>query len=370
MGITRGRKSIADADIPAEIARDSETATAITAHNADSYPHSNWFNYLYGLFVLRDKTVENLYTTPTELNGAIASHVAAVDPHPIYLTQAEGDGLYRKSATALTDADIPAAIARDTETAAAIASHIGAADPHPVYLTQAEGDGLYRKSATALTDADIPAAIARDTETAAAIASHIGAADPHPSLWTRITNAFLSLAGGQAIIKNNPAMFEFSYFNPNNHLGLRTTDGSNPILAFHRSPSSATSLYHSGYGNNSLRIRNADGFDSALLHDGNIGVRHTVVYGKIPPTASSNSLPIAIPAGISWNKIVALSAIALPTGDGGRMYIFPDWGSAVFPGFRYSIYAQDGFLYLSSGTLAESGSILNTDAKIVIGYLP
>ena len=307
--------------IPDEIARDTEVASAIAVHNADSYPHSNWFNYLWTQFVPRDKSIENLYTTPAETTAAITSHIAA-------------------------------------------------ADPHPVYLTQAEGDGLYRKSATALTDADIPAAIARDTETAAAIASHIGAADPHPSLWTRITNAFLSLAGGQAIIKNNPAMSAGSYFNLHNHLELRTADGSNPILGFHRSGFTATALYHLGYGNNSLRIRNADGFDSALLHDGNIGVRHTVVYGKIPPTASSNSLPIAIPAGISWNKIVALSAIALSTGDGGRMYIFPDWGSAVFPGFRYSIYAQDGFLYLSSGTLAESGSILNTDAKIVIGYLP
>jgi len=38
----------------------------------------------------------------------------------------------------LTDADIPALIARDTETAAAIAAHAAAADPHPAYLTQAK----------------------------------------------------------------------------------------------------------------------------------------------------------------------------------------------------------------------------------------
>lgn len=43
----------------------------------------------------------------------------------------------------ITDADIPAEIARDTETTAAIATHAALADPHPVYLTQAEGDARY-----------------------------------------------------------------------------------------------------------------------------------------------------------------------------------------------------------------------------------
>ncbi len=171
----------------------------------------------------------------------------------------------------LTDADIPAAIARDTETAAAVAAHAAAVDPHPVYLTQIEGDGRYWQSATALADADIPAAIARDAETAAAIAGHVAVSDPHPSLWTRITNAFLALTGGQAIIKNNPGVSSASYSAGQNHLQFRTSDGSNPILGFHRAGFTATALYHLGYGNNSLRIRNADGFDGAILHDGNIG---------------------------------------------------------------------------------------------------
>ncbi|WP_341738735.1 hypothetical protein [Microcoleus sp. CAWBG640] len=79
----------------------------------------------------------------TETTAAINAHIVAVDPHPIYLTQAEGDGRYRQTATALTDADIPAAIARDVEVTAAVTAHVAAADPHPVYLTQAEGDGRY-----------------------------------------------------------------------------------------------------------------------------------------------------------------------------------------------------------------------------------
>ncbi len=47
------------------------------------------------------------------------------------------------SPKAIADADIPAEIARDSETAAAVAAHAAAIDPHPIYLTQAEGDASY-----------------------------------------------------------------------------------------------------------------------------------------------------------------------------------------------------------------------------------
>ena len=86
---------------------------------------------------------------------------------------------------ALTDADIPAPIARDAEFAAADAAHVSALDPHSQYLTQTEGDGRYRRSAVALTDSDIPAGIARDTETAAAITAHTSASDPHTQYLTQ-----------------------------------------------------------------------------------------------------------------------------------------------------------------------------------------
>lgn len=43
----------------------------------------------------------------------------------------------------IPDSRIPAGIARDTETTAAINAHIVAVDPHPIYLTQAEGDERY-----------------------------------------------------------------------------------------------------------------------------------------------------------------------------------------------------------------------------------
>jgi len=143
----------------------------------------------------------------TEVASAIASHVSAVDPHPTYLTQPEGDGRYRQTATPLVDGDIPAVIARDTEVANAIASHVAAPDPHPTYLTQPEGDGRYRQTATPLVDGDIPAAIARDAEVASAIASHVAAPDPHPIYLSQAdftsfgnidnqSSAFNVLAGG------------------------------------------------------------------------------------------------------------------------------------------------------------------------------
>jgi hypothetical protein len=57
-----------------------------------------------------------VYLNTTEGDALIATHAAASDPHPVYLTQAEGDARY------------PLA---------------NAADPYPIYLTQAEGDARY-----------------------------------------------------------------------------------------------------------------------------------------------------------------------------------------------------------------------------------
>ena len=71
--------------------------------------------------------------------------------------------------------------------------------------------------------------------------------------------------------RNNPAITNGSYAQGNNHIELRTTDASNPIIGFHRSGFTATALYHSGYGVNSLRIRNADGADGPIWWSGNDG---------------------------------------------------------------------------------------------------
>jgi len=61
---------IDDADIPANIARDSEITDAINAHLAALDPHPT-------------------YTTASELTSAISAHEAAGDPHPGYTTASE-----------------------------------------------------------------------------------------------------------------------------------------------------------------------------------------------------------------------------------------------------------------------------------------
>lgn len=60
----------------------------------------------------------------------LTSHLAAIDPHPQYLTQTEGDSRYRQLGNipasevtgTLGDSQIPASIARDSEVTAAIAA--------------------------------------------------------------------------------------------------------------------------------------------------------------------------------------------------------------------------------------------------------
>lgn len=65
---------------------------------------------------------------------ALADHVAAADPHPVYTTA--------------------------TELATAISTHVADSDPHPVYLTQTEGDTRYLQQSLTLTNAVDDAAAA------------------------------------------------------------------------------------------------------------------------------------------------------------------------------------------------------------------
>lgn len=220
-----------------------------------------------------------------------------------------------------------------------------------------------------ITESQIPAAIARDTETAAAIAAHKAEADPHPNLWARITNAFVALTGGQQILKNNPAVSAGSFLAPANHIELATDNGSNPIIGFHRGGLSATSLYHSGYGDNSLRFRNADGFDSALLHDGNVGARCAVLNATLPTTASANgTLSLG---SIAPNKVVGLTAIATSAQGGGQfIYITPTWGLGSSAGYRYGLYLSNNFIVMQTLVFAESQYILGLPIKILVHYLP
>ena len=84
------------------------------------------------------------HSHPYEAAGTVSAHVAQGDPHPVYLTSAEGDALYVHShpyaatSHAHVDGDIPASIARDTEVATAVTNHEAASNPHATYATDAD----------------------------------------------------------------------------------------------------------------------------------------------------------------------------------------------------------------------------------------
>lgn len=98
-------------------------------------------NALQLIQALRDRTaaLETNQVDPADFDAAgtaasaVAAHEAAGNPHPTYLTQAEGDALYTG----------PSGVA------AAIAAHEAASDPHPGYLTATEGNAAYDVSGAA-----------------------------------------------------------------------------------------------------------------------------------------------------------------------------------------------------------------------------
>jgi hypothetical protein len=74
--------------------------------------------------------------------------------------------------------------------------------------------------------------------------------------------------GSYLFQRDNPAIQNGSYGQGNAHIELRTTNGSNPILGFHRSGFTASALYHSGYSSGLLRVRGADGTDGEIFWGG------------------------------------------------------------------------------------------------------
>ncbi len=73
----------------------------------------------------------DLATMNAAINAAIAAHEGAVNPHPVYLTQAEANLLYDAIGAA----------------AAAVAAHEAAGNPHPQYLTSfSESDPIFSAS--------------------------------------------------------------------------------------------------------------------------------------------------------------------------------------------------------------------------------
>ena len=109
---------------------------------------------------LRDSNALTVIGRPTNTNGPPSD--VALDADGKFLVRRAN----QLTGDTIQDADIPSSIARDTEVtsaanaaqaaaeataASALASHVAAGNPHPIYLTQAEGDGLYQPLATVLS---------------------------------------------------------------------------------------------------------------------------------------------------------------------------------------------------------------------------
>lgn len=95
------------------------------------------------------------------------------------------------------DADIPAGIARDAEVATAVSDHAALADPHPGYLTSAEGNAAYQP-----VDSDLTAIAALATTAfgrgllALADAAALAANHTHPGASTAYAPGSFTVATG------------------------------------------------------------------------------------------------------------------------------------------------------------------------------
>lgn len=139
----------------------------------------------------------------------VADHEAKTDPHPQYLTEAEGDANYADAA----------------EIAAAVTAHEGdAGDPHAAagYLTAADVGSFATEAyadnavATHAATPDAHPGYALDAEVTAAIAAHAAAGDPHPGYalesfaedrggWAHYQDDTSTLGSPQAIVPSTPA---------------------------------------------------------------------------------------------------------------------------------------------------------------------
>jgi hypothetical protein len=192
----------------------------------------------------------------------------------------------------------------------AVTAHVAAADPHPGYLTQAEGDSRYRQSATALSDSDIPAGIARDSEVAAAIGAHEAAVDPHPGYLTAAWWTGVSTAAGRAMVEAVSSAAQRTL------LGLGTADspsftgltitGTAPVVIPHIHGSIAGNLY--------VHVRNTSGGDlaagTAVYATGSVGSTDRITVAACDPTD-----PLKMPA------IAVLETTLANNGDGDAVIL-------------------------------------------------
>lgn len=113
------------------MSRDSDlrkTAAMVVTDKAAPTQHEHPMTDVTGLQAALDGKAP-AHGHPYEPTGAIATHEAANDPHPMYLRQSEADALYDP---------LGAASAAQSAAASALAAHAAAADPHTGYQKESE----------------------------------------------------------------------------------------------------------------------------------------------------------------------------------------------------------------------------------------
>jgi hypothetical protein len=174
--------------------------------------------------------------------GAVTDHGALTgltdDDHTQYHNDTRGDARYWQLSTDLaTQAEVDALTAADVgadaagTAAAAMVTHEAAVNPHPVYLTQAEGDALYEDAgaaAAAQTAAEATAASALTTHAADTTAVH-GIADT--SVLETTTGSAAKVAAHEADTTNVHGIA--------NTANLETTTGAQTKVDTHVNDTSA-----------------------------------------------------------------------------------------------------------------------------------
>lgn len=102
----------------------------------------------------RDVTNQDGTVTDSQLRDSVGLSVigrsVSTTGSPADITASANDQFLRRRSDvvgfgSILDSDIPSTIARDTEVTAAITAHEALSDPHPGYLTPAEGNAAYQQ---------------------------------------------------------------------------------------------------------------------------------------------------------------------------------------------------------------------------------
>jgi hypothetical protein len=172
LGALASKSTIADIDVAAgaAIAWSKISKSGATAADVGAQPAAAKLTTIAAL----------TGTTPIRSDGSNGTLTAAEIPNL--------DASKTTTGTFL-DSQIPASIARDSEVTAAISAHVALADPHPTYLTAAEGNAAYAPlGATGATNLTI----ANRTATTIDIASDTGTDATIPAATTALSGVMVA----------------------------------------------------------------------------------------------------------------------------------------------------------------------------------